>query len=107
MRVDARFLLTELESNRWLAFYRSELRLIFGQFHIPGPEFFSGARLEIGSQHVSAFPKSTPELTIFFALPEKTNALGRVAQSDLVQIVHLGMAGLNASQPSFHFVAVF
>ncbi len=63
--------------------------------------------LQIGAQHVSAFPQAAPRLAIFFDFPEETNALGRVAQSDLVKIAHLRMTGLNASQPTLHFVTVF
>jgi hypothetical protein len=36
-----------------------------------------------------------------------TNAAGRVAGSNLIEIADLGMAGLNAAQTSLHLVAVF
>jgi hypothetical protein len=62
---------------------------------------------EIGAQHVSAFPQPAPDRAIFVDLPVETNALGCVPHSDLVEVVHLGMRGLNPLQPPLHFVAVF
>src|SRR5207237_8335489 len=63
-------------------------------------------RLEIGTQHVGAFPQLPPRFSFFFHLPEQTYALGRVPQSDFEQIVDLGVSGLNFSQPPLHLVTI-
>src|SRR5208283_6060348 len=89
------------------AFQRAEGCLGLGQLHVARPEFLGAAGLQIGAQQVGAFPEFAPYFTIFLDRPAETNALGRVAHRDLVEIVYLGMAGLNASQPPLHFVAVF
>jgi hypothetical protein len=57
-------------------------------------------------QHISAFPESTPNFAIFSDRPLQTNTLGHLAQSDIVEIAHLRMAGLNAPESPLHLMAV-
>jgi hypothetical protein len=66
------------------------------KLHIPGPEFFRRAGLQISAQHISALPQFAPNLAICFNRPLETNTRGRVAQCHVIRIVHLRMAGLNA-----------
>ena len=48
-----------------------------------------------------------PDLAIFLDGPVETNALGCIPHDNLVEIVHLGMAGLNPPQAPLHFIGVF
>src|SRR5258708_11898980 len=46
-------------------------------------------RLQIGAQHVVAFPQVPPGLPIFFHFPQQTHAGRRLSQRDFEQIVDL------------------
>ena len=98
--------LMEQRPNGKLAFERAERGLRFGQLHVHGPHLFRRIRLEIGTQHVGAFPQVSPVLPVFFHFPHQTHAGGRVSQSDCEQVVHLRVPRLYPSQSPLHLVAI-
>src|SRR5690349_20341884 len=48
-----------------------------------------------------------PKLALLFDGPLQADALTCLAESDLVSITHLRMAGLDAPQPPLNFMAIF
>src|SRR5207244_1276383 len=77
------------------------------QLQLLGRHLCGRLRLQIGAQQGGAFARLAPTLAVFFHLPGQTDALGCVAQRDLIEVVDGPMAGLNLSQPPLHLMAIF
>jgi len=104
--LDPRLLLMKQRPNRKVALERAKRGLRFGQLHVHGPHLLGRIRLQIGTQHVRAFPQVPPSLSVFFHLPDQMYAGGCVLQTDFEQIVDLRVSCLNPSQSPLHLVAV-
>src|SRR5271169_2136223 len=100
------FQLMEQRPDGQLALERTKGSFHFRQLHILLPEICSTIHCQIRAQQIGSLSRFEPLLLLRFLPPDQTRPLFGIFHDHLVEIRHLWMRSLNATQAHKHFAAV-